>query len=486
MTEPADLPPGARTESVDVVPVGNEPAPAGPERRSRVRGWLSMVLVVLASLAVLAAVIAYWAHETVFDTDAFMDTVGPTLEDPAFYSTMSGYVTDQTLEALDIDTRVTDALDRLDTYLSEAIVEAIDPDPQVLELLSRFDRPSLTALAPSISAALETRVADRIDSFVTSDEFRTAVVELVRRGHEAGVALVRGDLAELPNVTIEDGEVRLSLIPLITATLQRIFDEIREFLPDVTLPDIVSDRATEARQQLAEALRAELPEDFGQLTVMSEEDLNTAQEAASRFDRLVWLIAILAVVLIAAAIAVAPNRRRAVIHVALGVVIAVILGVAAVRRLEAAIIDRIQNPDGAATATSLMRDVVGDLRRLVWVIVVVAVVVAVAAYLAGRPPWLERLREQRAAPGTAAGSGASDLDRWIAPKYDGLRIAGIALAVAILFFTGIGVISVLVIGGLLALYLGAISAARNRAAVPPPDGADAPVTVPAGPDTGSP
>jgi hypothetical protein len=361
-------------------------------------------------------------------------------------------------------------------------VDAIDPDPQVLELLSRFDRPSLTALAPSISAALETRVADRIDSFVTSDEFRTAVVELVRRGHEAGIALVRGDLAELPNVSIEDGEVRLSLIPLITATLQRIFDEIREFLPDVTLPDVVSDRAAEARQQLADALRAELPEDFGQLTVMSEEDLNAVQEAASRFDRLVWLIAILAVVLIAAAIAVAPDRRRAVIQVALGVIIAVILGVAAVRRLEAAVIDRIQNPDGAATATSLIGDVVGDLRRLVWVIVVVAVVVAIAAYLAGRPAWLERLREQRA----AGGSEASDLDRWIAPKVDGLRIAGIALAVAILFFTGIGVVAVLVVGGLLALYLWALSAARNRAAAPSPDDADAPVTVPAGPDPGAP
>jgi hypothetical protein len=118
----------------------------------------------------------------------------------------------------------------------------------------------------------------------------------------------------------------------------------------------------------------------------------------------------------------------------------------------------------------------------VWVIVVIAVVVAIAAYLAGRPAWLERLREQRA----AGRSEASDLDRWIAPKFDGLRIAGIALAVVILYFTGIGVVAVLVVGGLLALYLWALSAARNRAAAPSPDDADAPVTVPAGPDPGAP
>ena len=491
MTEPMGEPPAAGAEPdrrPDHVPAGDEIPQGEPDRRGRVRGWLSLVLVVLASLVVLAAVVTVWAHERVFNTDKFMATVEPSLEDPAFYASMSGYVTDQTLVALDIETRVTDALDRLDTYLSEAIVEAINPDPQILELLSRFDRPSLTALAPSISAALETRVADRIDSFVTSEEFRTAVVELVRRGHQAAVALVRDDLAELPNVTIEDGEVRLNLIPLITATLQRVFDEIRDFLPDVTLPSVVSDRAAEAREQLGAALRAELPDDFGQLTVMTEEDLSTAQEAAGRFDRLVWLVAILAIVLIAAAIAVAQNRRRAVVQVAIGVIVAVVLGVAAVRRLEAAIIDSIENPDGAATAAALIGDVIGDLRRVVWVIVVVAVVVAIAAYLAGRPAWLERLREQRAARGTAGGSGASDLDRWIAPKFDGLRIAGIALAVVILYFIGIGVVSVLVVGGLLALYLWAISTARNRAADTPSEGAgaEAQVTVPAGPDTGSP
>ncbi|RPI26454.1 MAG: hypothetical protein EHM57_00055, partial [Actinobacteria bacterium] len=199
----------------------NEALRSRLERRTSIRKWLAVVLAVLTAVSVLASTVAVWAHQTVFDTDRFMETVGPAFEDPAFYSTMSNTLSEQTLQALDIEGRVTAALTQLDEYLSEALVEAIDPDPRVLELLSRFDRPSLTALAPSITTALETRVVGVIDDFITSDEFQTRFPELVRRAHEATIALVRNELAELPNVYIEDGEVRLNLIPVITEVLTR-------------------------------------------------------------------------------------------------------------------------------------------------------------------------------------------------------------------------------------------------------------------------
>jgi uncharacterized membrane protein (DUF4010 family) len=64
--------------------------------------------------------------------------------------------------------------------------------------------------------------------------------------------------------------------------------------------------------------------------------------------------------------------------------------------------------------------------------------------------------------GSTSAPGGSDLDRWIALRHDALRIAGIAIAVIILFIIGINLLSVLLVAGVLALYLWAISAATRR------------------------
>jgi hypothetical protein len=413
---------------------------------------------VLTALSATLATIAVWTHQTVFDTDRFMEVVGPALEDPAFYRATSAYVSDQVLEALDLDTRVTESLTQLDTYLSEALVEALDLDTRGQAILERFDRPSLTSLAPPITEALESRVTQVVDRFITSDEFRSRLPGLVRRSHEVGVALVRDDLASLPNVYVEDGSVRLNLIPIIADALRRVQAEIREFLPDITLPDAVSDLADEGRRQVADAVRAELPEDFGQLTVMSEQQLEAAQEAAARADRLVWAIVLFALILVVITIAVAPNRRRTAIQLGLGVAAGLVLGWVAIRRLEQAILAEILDPDGERVAGAILTEVLSDLGRVVVLVVVVALLAAVVAYLAGRPAWLDR-----AVSATTPEAGASAVDRWVAARHDPLRIAGIAVAVAAVFIVGFGLVVVIVTGGLLALYLWGISAARRRA-----------------------
>jgi hypothetical protein len=458
--EGRDAPPATEDELAQLR-VENDALRARLSRRATIRKWLAVVLVVLTSLSVLVSTVAVWAHQTVFDTDRFMETVGPAFEDPALYSSMSDYVSEQTLAALDIEGRVTEGLSQLDEFLSEALVDAIDPDPRVLELLSRFDRPSLTALAPSISTALETRVVAVIDGFITSDEFAARLPELVRRAHAATIALIRNELAELPNVYIEDGDVRLNLIPLITEVLQRVLSEIRDFLPDVTLPAVISDRVDQGREELGAALRARLPEDFAQLTVMSEDKLVDVQDMAQRVDRAVWALILLTIVLLGATIALSPNRRRTLVQLAFGVVVSLVVAMVVVRRLETAILDAITSVDGQHAARALYAEVVSSLRRVTVIVAVTAIVIGVVAYLAGRPRWLTRLGE-RGSRLTAPGPEGSELDRWIGAHFDALRIAGVALAVVVVFFTGIELVPVILVAGALALYLWAITEARRR------------------------
>ena len=427
-------------------------------------GWrrvLAIVLVILTSLSVTTTTIAFWIHGTMFDTDRFMETIGPVIDDPVFYDLVGERASLETLEALDIETRVTAALAQLDLFISEALLDALEVGDRGRELLDRFERPSLTALAPSITEALETRVDTRIRSFFASEGFTERFPELVRRAHEATIALARDDLAELPNVYIAEGEVRLNLIPIIGQALQGIAEDLRGFLPDIDIPDILSDQLAEGREQLAEALEARLPEDFGQVTIMSEDNLGAIQTAAVRLDRLVWGLVVLSAILIATTLAVSPTRRRTAIHLGIGVTAALGVSLIALSELESAVIDQFVRPSTRGSAQVLVSQLLATLRNTMLVVGVIALVVAVVAFIAGRPTWVKG-----AADGVKGmidrGGTASDVDIWIARHHDGLRFAGLAVAIGAMLWIGWRPIPLLIVAALLGLYLWAVSEAARR------------------------
>jgi hypothetical protein len=435
------------------------------QRRTTIRGWLSHALVLLSSLLVVASTVAVWSYRTALDTDRFMAAVEPALGDPAFYSAVSDVVSEHTLEALDLESRVTNRLNQLDEYISEALVDAIDVDPQVRQLLSRFDRPSLGALAQPITSVFEDRVVQVVDRLIASDEFRARFPDLVRQAHEASVALIRNDLAQLPNVYVADGEVRLNLIPIIVDALRQVVVEIRDFLPDIELPDVVANAAAEGREQLADALQTRLPEDVGQVTVMAEDSLSEVQQTVRRLDQFVWVIVLLTGLMIVAAVAVSPTRRRTVVQLGVGVALGLLLGGIAVRRLRTAILAEIETPDGEVAASALLTQTITSLRMIALLVGAAALIAAIAAYLVGKPVWVVRLTE-RGSRLVAGAPGGSELDRWVARHYDLLRVAAVVVAVAIVFVTGIDIVPVLIIAALLAVFLWAASESKRRASTP--------------------
>lgn len=430
-------------------------------RRTTARRWLSHVLVVLSSLLVVATTVAVWTSETALSTDRFMAAVEPALDDPAFYSAVGDVVSEHALEALDLDERVANRLSQLDEYLSQTLVDALGVDPQVQQALSRFDRPSLAALAPPITNALEDRVERIVERLVTSDEFRARFPNLVRQVHEGAVALIRNDMAQLPNVYIAGGDVRLNLIPIIAEALRQVIDEIRDLLPDVNLPDAVSDALAAGRQQLSDALQAELPDDFGQVTLMSEDSLSQAQQTVHRLDQFVWIIVLLTLAMIVATIAASPARRRTIVQLGAGIALGLFLGVIAVRRLRAAILAEIETPDAEHAVGELLTETVTSLRTFALVVGAVALVGAAVAYLVGRPAWVRRVTE-RGSQLVARTPGGTELDRWVAGHNDVLRVAGVVVAAAIVFVTGVEPIPILIVGALVALYLWALSESKRR------------------------
>ena len=435
--------------------------------RLRQRKWTAALLVVVSSISILVSVMAVWVHQTVFDTDAFMETIEPVLQDPALNAALGDYVTDQVTGALDLEQRLQEPLANLDAFLSAALLGLLGIDQQGQDFLERFDRPTLGALAGPIADRFNERIANTVDEVMASPEVTTLIPQIVRRGHEAAIALARGDMESLPNLSIEDGEVRLNTLPIIARVLSVVIGELRELLPDLSLPDSRSDRADEAIAQFKESLGERVPDDFGQVTLMSEDQLVEVQDTVTTIDRLTWGLVILSVVLVVITILVSPTRRRTVIQLGIGVIIALVVGVLVLRRVEAAVIGEISSPARTETAVGILGHLLAGLRQGIVAVVVVSALVALGFHVAGRPKWVSATGE-RLDDLMPAEPGAGGLERWVALNYDFIRIGLAGLALLVLFITGIGWIPVLVIGLILAAAFWWLSRLRDRGSTAPP------------------
>ena len=422
---------------------------------------MAALLVVVSSVLVLASVVAFWVHQTVFDTDSFMETIEPVLDDPQLKVALGDFVTGEVTGALDLAQRLQEPLANLDAFLSASLLELLDVDQRGRDLLARIDRPTLVALAGPIADRFDERIAGIVDNVMNSPAVAELIPQLVRRTHEASVALVRGDLEELPNVSVEEGEVRLNLLPVVATVMQPVVEELRDLLPDLQLPDTVSTRVDEAIAQFRESLGDRVPDDFGQVTVMSEDRLTAIQATADRVDRWVWGLVALTVILVVLTLVVSPTRRRTTIQLGIGVVVAFLIATVVLRRLEGAVVDEIADPDGSQTALSILGHLLAGLRGGIIAVIVIATLIAIGFYFAGRPEWVTSTgaRVGGLMPGDPGGFGA-----WVAARYDTIRLLMVAIAVLVLFLTGLDLLAVVIVGALLALSLWWLARARDRVA----------------------
>jgi hypothetical protein len=237
-------------------------------------------------------------------------------------------------------------------------------------------------------------------------------------------------------------------------------------LPDIDLPDVVSDVVDEAIAQYKEELGDRVPDDFGQITIMTEDQLVEVQDTATRLDRWTWGLVILSVALVALAILVSPIRRRTVIHLGIGVIVAIVLGILVVRRVEEAIIGEISSPARTETARGIIQNVLQGLTQSVVLVIVVAALVALGFHVAGKPKWVTDPRERLddLVPNEA---GTGGFDSWVALNYDFIRIGLAGLALLILFMTGLDWVPLIVVGGILTAALWWLARVRDRPTPPP-------------------
>ncbi|HJR98438.1 MAG TPA: zinc ribbon domain-containing protein [Actinomycetota bacterium] len=397
----------------------------GEPRRLKLRRRLTALLVVLTVISLVTTVVAVWARAVALDTDRFVDTVAPVIEEPSVQTALSVRLTDSIMSSLQIEDRV-----------ASALANVGDGELPVSPAL----------LAGPITRGIEDALLKRTRQLIASDAVAAIWVEALRTAHSRSVALLRGDAT---NATIEGDAVYIDLLPVVNNVLAQLEQPLSDiFGRTIDIPTVTEANAEQVVTLLEQRFGVSLPADFGRVKVFESDALPAAQAAVVTVDRVVFLLVALTIVLAIASIVLSTRRLRTVLWLGFGAALGLIVVRRVALRLDDMIAARVTgetNRDAVQTVTS---DVFGNLRAFTTLLLVAALVIGVAAYLAGRPAWLTHALE-RASDGTLIRRESPTL-RWVGDHAVVMRAVLVALGAAALLFIDLSWASFLVVLVLLA------------------------------------
>jgi hypothetical protein len=325
-------------------------------RAPRRRRVLSGVALVLACLTILITTVAVWAHQVAFNTDRFTTLVTNVVDDPALVDPLSSAISTQVVEALDVQARIENRL----------------PD-------------AAKPLAPALTLAVRDAIDKRLQVALANPRIQQALVKTLSFSHGAIMKLMR---AEPEAVSVVDGYIVIEVFPVVEAALTEL-QSIGLIPADVQIPDLSSPEAPGVLAgRLESALGVTLPDTFGTIQLMPADRLLTARSVVRAFDIIVVLLIALSVALVALALWLSSHRRRMIIYLGVGTIIAFLLARLAVNAFTDALIAGIADEGLATGIRTVVNATVADLRSLTAIILVATAIVAIAAYLWGRPKWV--------------------------------------------------------------------------------------------------
>jgi hypothetical protein len=374
---------------------------------SRWRTILVGVLVFLTCLTVVVGGIAIWTHYTVINTKGYLNLVAPIGKDPQAIKALSDYVATQVVTATDLQQRTAAALP-----------------------------PKASFLAAPITSAVDDFIAKETDKALSTPQAYDLWIKINTIAHQSIVGLLRGQ----NNYTyIKGNDVVLNTLPLVSQALVWIDGRLpgalgAKFSPPVIAPGTPS--ATSI-QQVSTWTGKTLPPDFGQITLLKSNALGPAQQAVRWFDTLVWVIPIVALLLAAVTVWLSRRRRHTLIALGIGAAVALLLTRVIVKQASSAVVNDLHHGTGVTVVRDAVNAALGPLTTITIWIVVIGVVVAFAAWIAGR-------RDVRVAIVTAskrvvttqsaAMAEDSPAVAWIGRHIQLLRWAGLVAGLILLLF----------------------------------------------------
>jgi len=352
---------------------------------ARLRSVLAAVLLVIGVVLVPVGATATWLRTTVTDTDTYVATITPLATDPAVTSFVEDRATARVVAAIS------------DQHLVDRALAALENRG-----LPTAATRALGLLAAPLAAQVEQVVRRVVTAVVESDQFATAWVAANRVAHAQLVAV----LSRSPDGAIVDNGSNVSI------DIGNLVEPIEQRLVAAGVP-----------------LVDKLPPITVSVPLLPSSDLDTARTAYNALRIGGVALPLLALAFIAGGVAMARDRRRALVRVGLGAAVAcvvLVLGLSLARSHVASSLP----PGASAAAVSVMDTVTEGLRQLVRVVVLVALAVVLVALVVGPSRGARRVRSLAVAGWDGARGGMD-------------RAAGTPLAIPVAI--GVAVVCVLVV-----------------------------------------
>ena len=332
---------------------------------------------VLAPLSVMSV----WMKSVLLDTDNYVSTVAPL----AHNSDVQNAIANRVTKALPADGPV---------------------EQQVVNRLPEKAK----FLGPKLADAFASVVHDATQKVVQSDQFATLWENLNRRADTQIVALLEGKGTD--TVQTKNGEVALEIGPIV----QKVNSALEK--KGITAFSGAASSASGKR-----------------IVLIKSTSLKNAQGVTNLLQKLAVVLPILTLLCFGLAIWLSPRRRRTILRSGLGLALGMALLLIAFNAGRHFYLDVLPASVNANAAGAVYDQLIGTLRLALRTGFVLALVVALAAWLAGpaRPATSMREGVLRFARGTGtAGGEASPLGLYVARHKNGLRVLVVGIGLAVL------------------------------------------------------
>ncbi|MGW7447497.1 hypothetical protein [Kitasatospora sp. NPDC054795] len=308
-------------------------------RHHRLRTVGSVVLIVISSLLALLAVIAVWTNSIIGDTDRYVATVAPLASNPDVQAALTSRVTSEVLAQIDVKAVV--------NQLSQAAVQQGVP-PQLGTLIGGLSGP--------ITSGLTQLVSTTVSKVVTSDQFETLWVDANRAVHSSLDKALTGKGGGA--VSLENNQVAIDIGPFVAKVKDQLVAS--GFGP-----------------------AAKIPEVHTSFVIYQSKDIGKFKSYFRLLEIMGTWLPIIAVLVAAAGVFTAVNRRHGLIGAALGVAIAMLLLGVVLTVFRSFYLDHLPPGASQAAAGAIYDTLIRFLRASIRAVGVTALVTAVGALLIG-------------------------------------------------------------------------------------------------------
>ena len=179
--------------------------------RVRPRTIFSIIVFVLATVLTPLSVAGHWAHSTIVDAERYIETIGPIGASPEVQSVFAEVVTDAIVEQVNTESLVGDFLG------------GILPGNEITD-----------RLAGPIATGINGLIGTAVDTFVTSDAFTRAWLELNKAAQKGFIAILQKEPSG--PIELQGDDVVLNLDSVIALAQEKLVESGISFAANITVP----------------------------------------------------------------------------------------------------------------------------------------------------------------------------------------------------------------------------------------------------------